>query len=247
MGVPVPDDSGADRPARGDQAPGDLGSIARRTQAAVAGHLGRPDDARDCLDDPDPAVRATALRALKRVGELSADEVVAALGDPVAAVRIAALELAAATTDVALGAAAARLDDADSRVVEAAAWACGEKAGATLLNDPGGDAATMAPPNGHAAAAVVAALARVAATHQDALCRESAIAALGAIGDPAGLNAILAGLDDKPAVRRRAVIALAPFDGPEVDEALARAGRDRDRQVRAAAVELGSPDLTADS
>ena len=54
------------------------------------------------------------------------------------------------------------------------------------------------------------------------------MAALGAIGDPAGLAAILAATDDKPAVRRRAVIALAPFEGAEVDAALQPgAGRPR--------------------
>jgi HEAT repeat protein len=70
------------------------------------------------------------------------------------------------------------------------------------------------------------------------LCREAAIAALGAIGHPDGLPAILAGLEDKPAVRRRAVIALAPFEGAEVTEALARARLDRDWQVRQAAEDL---------
>ena len=39
-------------------------------------------------------------------------------------------------------------------------------------------------------------------------------------------------------MRRRATIALAPFDGPEVDEALARALADRDWQVRQAAEDL---------
>ena len=52
------------------------------------------------------------------------------------------------------------------------------------------------------------------------------------------LAAILAGLDDRAPVRRRAVLALAPFDTPEVTEALERASRDRDRQVRQAAEDL---------
>ena len=73
------------------------------------------------------------------------------------------------------------------------------------------------------------------------MCREAAVAALGAIGDPAGLPAILAATTDKPAIRRRAVIALAPFDGPDVDAALERARTDRDWQVREAAEELSSP------
>ena len=49
------------------------------------------------------------------------------------------------------------------------------------------------------------------------------MAALGAIGDRGGLPAILRRHPDKPAVRRRAVLALAPFEGPEVDAALERA------------------------
>jgi HEAT repeat protein len=61
------------------------------------------------------------------------------------------------------------------------------------------------------------------------------VAALGSIGDPAGLPAILRALEDRPAVRRRAVIALAPFDGEEVTGALEKALTDRDWQVRQAA------------
>ena len=55
----------------------------------------------------------------------------------------------------------------------------------------------------------------------------------------AGRGAILAALDDKAPVRRRAVVALANFEGPEVDAALERAREDRDWQVRAAADQLG--------
>jgi len=68
--------------------------------------------------------------------------------------------------------------------------------------------------------------------------REAAVAALGAIGAPAGLGAILAATSDKATVRRRAVIALAPFDGAEVQAALERARSDRDWQVRQAAEDL---------
>jgi HEAT repeat protein len=39
-------------------------------------------------------------------------------------------------------------------------------------------------------------------------------------------------------VRRRAVLALAPFEGPEVDAALQAATTDRDWQVRQAAEDL---------
>jgi HEAT repeat protein len=64
------------------------------------------------------------------------------------------------------------------------------------------------------------------------------VAALGALGDPAGLGAVLAACRDKPAVRRRAVLALAPFAGPEVEAALQSALEDRDWQVRQAAEDL---------
>jgi hypothetical protein len=43
---------------------------------------------------------------------------------------------------------------------------------------------------------------------------------------------------DKPNVRRRAVLALAPFDGDEVEAAIDRALIDRDWQVRQAAEDL---------
>jgi HEAT repeat protein len=122
---------------------------------------------------------------------------------------------------VVAAAVAALLDDDEPIVVETAAWSCGER-----------------PPG---APGVVTRLAGLAATHDDALCREAAVAALGALGDPAGLPAILAATHDKATVRRRAVIALAPFDGPEVDEALERAREDRDWQVRQAAEDLLTP------
>ena len=88
----------------------------------------------------------------------------------------------------------------------------------------------------------VAALAVVAAEHADTRCREAAVAALGAIGDPAGLPAVLAALGDKPTVRRRATVALAGFDDPRVEPALRAAAADRDWQVRQAADELRGPD-----
>jgi HEAT repeat protein len=49
---------------------------------------------------------------------------------------------------------------------------------------------------------------------------------------------VLGALDDKPPVRRRAIVALSNFEGPDVDEALTRAGEDRDWQVRAAVNQL---------
>ena len=109
--------------------------------------------------------------------------------------------------------------DGDASVVESAAWALGE-AGSGC--GPG----------------VVDALALVTRGHGDPLCREAAVAALGAIGDPAALDCVLGALEDKPAIRRRATIALAAFDDPRVDEALRRCLEDRDWQVRQAAEDL---------
>ena len=144
------------------------------------------------------------------------------LGDPSPIVRRRAAELAAGDRAVSL---LAVLDDHDPTVVEVAAFACGEQG---RQDDPDG-------------AAVVARLGDLAIGHDDALVREAAVAALGAIGDPAGLPAILAATRDKATVRRRAIIALAPFDGPEVDEALSRASVDRDWQVRQAAEDQLTP------
>ncbi|MGH8982190.1 MAG: HEAT repeat domain-containing protein, partial [Acidimicrobiales bacterium] len=106
----------------------------------------------------------------------------------------------------------ALLDD-DALVVEAACWALGEQRPADA---PG----------------ALDTLGRVAHEHPDTRAREAAVAALGAIGDPAGLAAVLDALGDKPTVRRRAVVALAAFDGDEVTAALERSAADRDWQVR---------------
>ena len=203
--------------------------VARRRAAALAGHTGDADAARALLGDDDAGVRAAALGALHRMEELDRDELLAALSDPDPTQRRRACEVAATFAGaegsppdpVVAAAVAALLDDDEPIVVETAAWSCGER-----------------PPS---APEVVARLAGLAADHDDALCREAAVAALGALGDPAGLPAILAATHDKATVRRRAVIALAPFDGPEVDEALERAREDRDWQVRQAAEDLLTP------
>jgi HEAT repeat protein len=85
---------------------------------------------------------------------------------------------------------------------------------------------------------VVKALERIAMSHREPLCREAAVAALGALGCPDGLPAVLAALTDKPAIKRRAVVALAAFEGEQVAKALAKAAHDPDWQVRQAAEDL---------
>ena len=81
-------------------------------------------------------------------------------------------------------------------------------------------------------------LCAIAVGHEDALCRESAVAALGSLGDERGRDAVLAGCRDKPTVRRRAVLALVAFEGDEVARMLEEMASDVDWQVRQAAEEL---------
>lgn len=194
---------------------------AKRRQAALAGHLGDEAPARALLSDPTAAVRATALGALARMGSATEADLAAALSDADPTVRRRGCEVAAALPGHRVDL-CPLLADGDHTVAEAAAWALGERE--------------------QAGPEVVDALAAVATGHPDGLCREAAVAALGALGQPRGLPAILAATGDRATVRRRAVIALAPFSGPEVDAALARARADRDWQVRQAAEDLLSED-----
>lgn len=243
-GVPAPP---AEEPATTCPSPDGSDDRARRRVVALAGHAGDEATARRAMADGDPQVRAIALGALARLGSLGEVQLVEALADRSPAVRRRACDLSAVTLaptggsrdgasagchgDAMAGATAdARdrstgsssavgdalrtvLDDVDTLVVESACWALGERRDS----------------------AAVAGLARVAREHPDARCREAAVAALGAVGDPAGCPTVLAALDDKPPVRRRAVVALAAFEGPEIDEALRRSLTDRDWQVREAA------------
>jgi hypothetical protein len=118
--------------------------------------------------------------------------------------------------DVVLDVVVRRLRDSDDLVVEAAAFALGE----------------------HRSVKGVVDLCDVATNHEDARCRESAVAALGAIGDDRARGTIIDALKDKAAVRRRAIVALSNFEGPDVEAALDQAGDDRDWQVRSAVAEL---------
>jgi HEAT repeat protein len=186
-----------------------------RRAVAVAGHVGDHDTARAGLQSPDAATRATALGALERLGVLDDATLGAALGDDDVAVRRRAVEIAAHHRAVDLLPA---LADADPRVVEVAAWACGEHESDR--------------------ADIVDALIDLAGHADDALVREAAVAALGAIGDERAVPVIIAACADKPAVRRRAVLALAPFAGDDVEATIDAALTDRDWQVRQAAEDL---------
>lgn len=210
MNVDVATDDGRDRRAE-----------RRRRSVALAGHRGDEPAARRGLADRDPGVRAAAVGALARLGTLTVADVEAALADDAPVVRRravdAALDVKGPGSRSALPAAvAAALGDPDPLVVVAAAWFCGERRYRPATS----------------------ALATLAASHDDVRCREAAVAALGAIGDPAGLKAVLGALGDRPTVRRRATVALAGFDDRRVGPALRRAAEDRDWQVRQAAEEL---------
>ena len=187
----------------------------RRRRAILAGHGADPDTARELLADPEPLVRVAALGALDRLGSLTSAEVAVALVDQSPAVRRRGLEATATGHD---GDPASLLDDEDPLVVETACWALGERAGIDTRG--------------------LLRLFGVASGHEDVLCREAAVAALGALGHPEGLTVVLEALKDRPTVRRRAVLALAAFEGPEVETALQQALTDRDWQVRQAAEDL---------
>jgi HEAT repeat protein len=203
----------------------DANTVATRARAVVlAGHAEPGDAAADAVvsagrDDPDPGVRAYAVAAAERRGRRNVADRVRDLRDDAPQVRRRACQLEARAPRPSARVTAALVDlleDPEPLVVVSATEALGEAGAVGAVDD----------------------LAGVAARHEDARCREAAIAALGALGAPEGLDAVLGGLDDKPAVRRRAVVALAAFTGRRVDAALARAAEDRDWQVREVAQAL---------
>lgn len=201
----------------------------RPVDVVVAGHRGDVETARRALGSVDPRLREVALGALARAGDLDPATLERVLReDPDPGVRRRACDIAASVLPsvplvAALGDA---LGDPDPLVVEAACWALGESSSAPVDE-----------------------LVETARSHPDTRAREAAVAAIGSIGDPRGLPAVLGALDDRPTVRRRAVVALAAFDGEEVRAALRRGAADRDWQVREVAeilleaeTEEGSPD-----
>lgn len=187
----------------------------RRSDVLRAELDGNVDQLGELVNDDSSSIRALALGALQRLGGATHDTVSTALQDGDRDVRCRALEVAHASPDISID---DLLDDPDDLVVETCCWALGERPNST--------------------AAIRGRLSEIAISHDVPICREAAIAALGALGEEDGLDAILHGMTDKPAVRRRAVLALAPFDGPQVAAALEHALSDRDRQVRQAAEDL---------
>jgi HEAT repeat protein len=201
--------------------------VERAADLAAIGLGGRGSDAQvDTLrralhDDPDPRVRVAALGALVRCARRATarEAWLDAADDHDPAVRRRAAELAPPLgRNVPVRALLTLLHDGDASVAEAAAFALGERAAGTQT--------------------AVDALATAASAHDDPLVREAAVAALGALGDERGLDAILGACNDRPAIRRRAVLALASFEGEGVEAALRHALDDPDWQVRQAAEDL---------
>jgi HEAT repeat protein len=216
-----------------------VSSISERRQAAVvAGHRGDVVAARAASHDSESTVRVVGFGALARSGGIELDDVLRGLSDSDSVVVRRVVELAAVYISGESGDADFAVDSAllgllageNSAIAETAAWSLGER------HQVSDDDFDDTPPS--AEERVVFALSTSCASHSDALVREASAAALGAIGDLGGLASILVATKDVATVRRRAVLALASFDGPEVFDALTAARIDRDWQVRQAAEDL---------
>jgi HEAT repeat protein len=186
-----------------------------RLNAVLAGYRGDQELVQQSLISHDPLVRVAGLGALSRLGLLDAEQLRNFANDVDYRVRRRVAELAASWPTIDL---LPLLNDDHESVVEMAAWACGEH---VIVSD-----------------IILDRLIHLTLHGDDPLIREAAVAALGAIGDQRGLPAILQACKDKPAIRRRAVLALAPFVGADVDAAIEAALQDRDWQVRQAAEDI---------
>ena len=184
-------------------------SVDERFAVIQSGFNGDIATAQAGLSSPQADVRASALRSLQRLNELTSEQLQIATADTASEVRRTAAEFAAPFHNVSIH---HLIDDADVFVAEMAAWSLGERVPVTDEE--------------------LQHLMDRTTSHEEPVVREACAAALGSIGDERGLPAILRACEDKPAVRRRAVLALAPFEGEEVDAALQKALEDRDWQVR---------------
>ncbi len=217
----------------------------RRRFASVAGHTGDERAARLAFADSEAPVRASGLVALIRLRKLTKADLAAAVADESALLRRRVGETAGAISAIGLSTASTSrdrlppswedilaclirmLDDPDAAVVEAACFGLGEVFCALSAKDDSQPTDLLVPK-----------LCEIARNHPDLMCRESALAALGTIGSPDGLGAVLDAMGAKPSLRRRAVIALAGFNHPDARAALELALSDRDWQVRQAAEDL---------
>jgi len=170
------------------------------------------------LSDPSARYRSLALRAGAAHDWITPSQWRDALGDRDPDVRREAATLLARrdVDDEVLNLLITLSGDDDALVADAAIFALGE----------------------HAYRPAVERLMEIVRGHDDARCRESAVGALGSIGDDRAREVLVGALEDKPAVRRRVIVALSNFEGPDIEAALDRAAQDRDWQVRAAVDQL---------
>lgn len=192
--------------------------VDRYREVVLAGYRQDSERPRRGLQDSEPLVRCASLSALARLDQLDSLTLWHMSDDPDQAVRARVAELA-----IQLDANLVKrlLVDPNPTVVEAACFACGEIDWSSQgYSEP------------------IGRLSGIATNHPDALCREAAAAALGAIGNPGGLKAVLAACSDRPTVRRRAVLALAAFDSELVEGQLLASLNDKDWQVRQGAEDL---------
>ncbi len=175
------------------------------------------------LNDTAAVVREAALATVVKLNLDAGKHIVNAFNDDDHGVRKRAIELVIDLSDNQdyISKILVLLDDSSTFVVETVCWVIGE-----IGN------------NYENVAEVVSKVSQIALNHDDSLCREAAVACLGSLGHIDGLATLLRVLDDKPNVRRRATLALAPFEGPEVEGALKRKLKDRDLQTRQAAEDL---------
>ena len=109
------------------------------------------------LEHPYPDIRATALRVLNNEGKLEKETLADALLDSAFKVRSALAYLVSTNLEIP---AMKFLLDEDAEIVEIACWGVGER--------------------GEASSEVLEVLQSITESHSDSLCRESAVAALGA-------------------------------------------------------------------
>ena len=190
------------------------------TSTILAGFTGDTRTVNQALRSPIPEQRCAALGAAARIGFLDAATLRPFLDDGSSNVVYRAIELVARIPDGVVLAAELPALLQRAQFAEVTAFVLGELGVVDGL--------------------IVDALSQQARSHEDPLCRESAVAALGALGE--GLGTVLDATSDVATVRRRAVICLAAFEGKDVDAALQRALTDRDWQVRQAAEDLVTAD-----
>ena len=164
------------------------------------------------LDDPRPEVRRVAVSACAGLGSEALEALASRVAqEPDENVRAEIIEVLGRLGSDAYPHVWERRDDESTRVVESVATALGEL----------GDAAALPW------------LLGLIDNHEDVLVREAAVAALGAIGDDRALPTLLeSARSGKPQIRRRAVVALTAFEGPQVEAALLAARLDRNPMVK---------------